>query len=375
MRGATRAGDLDLTVAAPALLMQPTTLCNLNCSYCYLPDRQVAQRMSMEVAEAVATGVHEWAREHPVTVIWHGGEPLTVGTSYFRSLVEVFDPGGDLPVFHAVQTNATRVDAAWCELFAEVPVRVSVSLDGPGEANAARQDWAGQPSTDRAMKGIHLLRRAGIPFSLVAVVADPSPAEAGRIYRFACESGCDVLGVNLEETKGVYAGGQEPRNGAADFWRELASVQQAHPRIRVRELDHAYTYIRDELSGGAAARAARPVKPLPLVTWDGHYLPFGGELAGFRSPHHGPFTAGNVLNTPLTALAAGATNVPWVAEALEGIANCRRQCEYFTYCRGGQVANKYFETGRLDVTETAYCRTSKIDLLEGILHHAEHARL
>ncbi|MGA5067953.1 cyclophane-forming radical SAM peptide maturase AmcB [Streptomyces exfoliatus] len=364
-----------MAVTASALLMQPTTLCNLDCSYCYLPDRQVARRMSTEVAEAVAAGVRAWARVHPVTVIWHGGEPLTVGTAAFRSLVEPFGPGGDLPISHAVQTNATRIDAEWCELFAEVPVRVSVSMDGPGAANAARRDWAGQSSTERAMKGIDLLRRSGIAFSLVAVVADPSPAEAERVYRFARASGCEALGVNLAEKKGVYAGDRGPGNGAAAFWRKLASLWQADPRIRVRELDHAYTYIREELAGTAAERAARPLKPLPLVTWDGDYLPLGAELAGFRSPHHGPFTAGNVLRTPLTALAADASNVPWVAEALNGISNCRNACEYFAYCRGGQAANKYFETGRLDTTETAYCRTSKIDLLEGILHHAEHPRL
>ncbi|MCX5346038.1 hypothetical protein [Streptomyces atratus] len=53
--------------------------------------------------------------------------------------------------------------------------------------------------------------------------------------------------------------------------------------------------------------------------------------------------------------------------------NCREHCDYFAYCRGGQAANKYFETGRLDGTETTYCRTSKINLMEGILRHAERA--
>ncbi|MFF9497911.1 hypothetical protein [Streptomyces flaveolus] len=62
-----------------------------------------------------------------------------------------------------------------------------------------------------------------------------------------------------------------------------------------------------------------------------------------------------------------------MAEALTGVTNCQAQCEYFAYCRGGQVANKYFETGRLDTTGTTYCRTSKIQLLEGVLRHAEHA--
>ncbi|MER7506508.1 cyclophane-forming radical SAM peptide maturase AmcB [Nonomuraea pusilla] len=372
---AAQTGAVRLAGTARAVLMQPTTLCNLDCSYCYLPNRKVSRRMSVEVATAVAAGVREWSRKHPVAVVWHGGEPLAVGPAYFRSLLEPFGPGETHPVVHAVQTNATLIDEAWCEVFSTVPVRVTVSIDGPGEHNALRVDWARRPSIERVMNGIDTLRRAGIGFSVIAVLSDLSPGAAARLYRFACELGCENLGVNLAEKKGVYAGAQgaESETEVIAFWQELAAAWQADPRIRIRELDHAYTYVREELSGAAAERAGRPVAPLPLVTWDGHYLPIGAELAGFSSPHHGPFTAGNVLDTPMTVLAAQAEAVPWVAAALAGIANCREQCEYFAYCRGGQAANKYFETGRLDATETTYCRTSKINLLEGILRHAEHA--
>ncbi|MEU6019250.1 cyclophane-forming radical SAM peptide maturase AmcB [Streptomyces sp. NPDC047515] len=371
--GGARADEERLAESASVVLMQPTTLCNLNCSYCYLPDRRVSRRMSVEVAQAVATGVREWSRKRPVAVVWHGGEPLAVGPAYFRSLVAPFGSGEGYAVTHAVQTNAVLIDEAWCEVFSTVPVRVAVSVDGPGEANAARVDWAGHPSLERVMSGIGMLRRAGIPFNMIAVVADAAPGAATAVYRFACELGCDSLGVNLAEKKGVYGGGQGAGGGIVTFWQELAACWQADPRIRVRELDHVYTYIREELAGTAVLRAGRALTPLPLVAWDGGFLPIGAELAGFRSPRHGLFSAGNVLDTPLAVLLARAHEVPWVAEALAGVAGCREHCDYFAYCRGGQAANKYFETGRLDSTETMYCRTSKINLMEGILRHAERA--
>ncbi|MEV7238140.1 hypothetical protein AB0N06_30590 [Streptomyces sp. NPDC051020] len=52
-----RADEARLAEVPSVVLMQPTTLCNLNCSYCYLPDRKVSRRMSVGVAQAVATGV------------------------------------------------------------------------------------------------------------------------------------------------------------------------------------------------------------------------------------------------------------------------------------------------------------------------------
>src|SRR5689334_2157740 len=60
-----------------AVVMQPTTLCNLDCAYCYLPHRAADRRMPVAVARAVADEVNAW--DEPVDVIWHGGEPLAAG--------------------------------------------------------------------------------------------------------------------------------------------------------------------------------------------------------------------------------------------------------------------------------------------------------
>ncbi|GHJ35667.1 cyclophane-forming radical SAM peptide maturase AmcB [Streptomyces sp. TS71-3] len=375
-----------LAASAATVLVQPTTLCNLDCAYCYLPDRAAAKRMPLAVADAVAAGVREWAREHPVRVLWHGGEPLAVGLPYFRRLLERFAApgegrdggehapaeGGPYPVRHGVQTNATLIDEGWCELFASWPVAVDISIDGPGTANAARVDRGGRDSTAKALRGAALLRSAGIDFGLIAVVNDPGPRAARELYAFAVELGCRALGVNLAERKGVHTlPGPRAGGPVVAFWAELAACRRADPRVRVREFEQAYSYIRAELAGHAARRAARPLPPLPMVCHDGAVVPVSPELAGFTHPAYGSFATGNVLSTPLTRLVAEAPDVPWVAEALDGVRACRAGCQYFAYCRGGQAANKYFETGRMDTTETAHCRTTKIDLMEGILAHAQ----
>ena len=58
------------------VVMQPTTLCNLDCSYCYLPFRAADNRMPVGVAAAVAESVSPFARAGRFSVVWHGGEPL-----------------------------------------------------------------------------------------------------------------------------------------------------------------------------------------------------------------------------------------------------------------------------------------------------------
>jgi len=73
------------------VIMQPTTLCNLDCRYCYLPLRAHDRRMPVEVAGAVAASVNEYAQVvPPISVAWHGGNPLHT-TGEFESARRV-DP-------------------------------------------------------------------------------------------------------------------------------------------------------------------------------------------------------------------------------------------------------------------------------------------
>jgi uncharacterized protein len=62
-----------------------------------------------------------------------------------------------------------------------------------------------------------------------------------------------------------------------------------------------------------------------------------------------------------------------VKEFVEGVEACRSTCPYFGFCGGGHAANRFFEHGRFDGTETEHCRNSKMSLLEGVLDHARRA--
>jgi uncharacterized protein len=80
-----------------------------------------------------------------------------------------------------------------------------------------------------------------------------------------------------------------------------------------------------------------------------------------------------VLTTPLARLLADPLATTWVSEFVEGVEACRSRCPYFGFCGGGHAANRFFEHGRFDGTETEHCRNSKICLLEGVLDHARRA--
>jgi uncharacterized protein len=362
------------------VVMQPTTLCNLDCTYCYLPFRAQDQRMTLAVAESTAVCVNAWAGQRAAvddesaggqrqrfSVVWHGGEPLAAGRDGLAELMAPF-----VGVDHHIQTNATLIDDAWCEFFTTNGVRMSVSVDGPPELNGERVNRGGAPAYKKIIRGIETLRRHAVPFSALCVVSKPRPGLAAELYSYFLDLGCDVLGINIEEQEGVNARTNDfPAELVQGFWGELVGAWRRDPRIHVREIEWTLRYAGAVLDGYADAILPRQLDPIPTIAADGRVFLLSPELAGFNDPHYGDFSSGNVLEASLSSiLTRAATSARWVPEYLAGVEACRTGCPYFGFCGGAHAANRYFEHGRFDGTETNHCRNSKIRLLEGVLDHA-----
>lgn len=351
------------------ILMQPTTLCNLDCLYCYLPHRAVDRRMPVAVAEAVAATVNDWAeRVDRFSVVWHGGEPLAAGREHLAALMAPFRG-----VEHHVQTNATLIDDAWCDFFRQHRMEVGLSIDGPPDRNALRVDRSGRPAYQRIRRGVAALRRHGIRFAVICVVSDPSPGLATELYRYFTDLGCYWLGINIEEREGVNTRDNvRAEEAVRGFWAELTAAWSADPAIELREIEWSLHYLAAALRGEEDTVLPRRRDPVPTIAHDGRVVLFSPELAGFDdAPGYGDFALGDVRSTGLAGIvAAAARPTGWVAEYLAGVERCRRSCPYFGFCGGAHASNRYFEQRRFDVTETEHCRNTKIRLLEGVLDHA-----
>ncbi|MBT2480793.1 cyclophane-forming radical SAM peptide maturase AmcB [Streptomyces sp. ISL-94] len=367
---------LRLAAVPRSVIMQPTTQClPMDCTYCYLPFRKMKHLMPAAVAEAVAAAVNPWAANDPAfEVVWHGGEPLATSREHLASLMAPFKG-----VQHSVQTNAALVDDAWCEFLLEHDVHVGVSIDGPEDMNTHRITLAGHPGFRVTMRAIERLRRHGIPYSAIAVVSDPDPADAARFYEFFAELGVTTLGVNVEEEEGVNTGSKDADPvRAAEFWAALADAWRINPVMRLREVQRVLNFAGAVLQGHETAPlpASSPWDPLPTVAYDGGVVMLSPELAGFTDDRFGDFTTGNVLKDGLDVLVAEAEKrTPWITEFWDGVDTCRATCPTFAFCGGAHPANRYFEHGgRMDGTRTSYCTTSKIALLEGVTRHVRRHR-
>jgi uncharacterized protein len=361
-----------LAAVPSTVVVQPTSLCNIACTYCYLPHKAERHLLADGVLAAVVAAVRRWDEQgRAVEILWHSGEPLTVGTARFRELLGAPWPRGTA---HRIQTNATLVDDSWCDLFEELRPAIGVSVDGPARLNRHRVNRAGRPAHDRIEAGISALRGRGIPFDVLSVVHDPEPQAAAELYDYVRELGARSLGVLPVETTGVFAGGSTAtREPWARYFESLFLAWRADPAVDLRELNQVAGYVARLGADPSPERRLRrmldrPVDPFPTVQYNGEVTVISPDLSGFDHPELGAFSIGNVRHTPLDRLLAEAHRVPWVQQTLEGVGACRAGCEYAAGCGGAWPANKWFENHDLRSTTTNYCQALHQAPFEGALY-------
>ncbi len=344
------------------VVMQSGTLCNLDCSYCYLPGRKADRRMPVEVAQAVAADITEHGRF--TTVLWHAGEPLAIGPAALRQLLDPFKTlvAADR-VRHLLQTNATLITPQWCDVFREHQIQPSVSLDGPPRFSAERRGYRGRPAFDRIMRGVATLREHDFDPDVICVVTPDALGSAAEILDWFEEHGFHTVAFNIEEREGVNTQRDVPRFGAVvQFWHDVIEYMATSP-IQVREVSY--------LAGGIGRplRADLARDPLPTVTHDGQVVLLSPELAGLAAPDYDDFIVGNVLRASLSTLVRQRPR--YVTEFEQALRTCQSMCPFWSMCGGAYASNRHAEHGTFTTTETAYCQNSRQAVALAAARHAE----
>jgi uncharacterized protein len=347
------------------LVVQPTPFCNLDCSYCYLPNRSDTRRMS----HATFGRALRWVAEsglvrEPFTLLWHAGEPLVVPVEWYEEATGLLGRhGAGWQVTQSFQTNATLIDAKWCDYFRRHRIDVGVSVDGPAFLHDRhRRSRAGKGTFGRVLEGIRALNEHGIPFRVITVLTTESLDYPDELFDFYRENGIRSVGFNPEEAEGPHAASSLQADGAVPRFRRFLArfielALAADPPLQVREFELSAAAILHARRAGPALRAQEN-RPFGIVNVDceGNFGTYSPELLGIDSARYGPFALGNVATDPLAAVLASPRFARLEADIAEGVRMCRESCRYFPFCGGGPPGNKHFENGTFASTETLFCR-------------------
>ncbi|MDI1465402.1 GRRM system radical SAM/SPASM domain protein [Catellatospora sp. KI3] len=355
------------------VVLQPTTFCNIDCSYCYLTERGSSNRMSPQVQRAAFERVlSSELVQDPVVFLWHLGEPLSVPPRFyeeaFATAAEVAQQHGR-SISHGFQTNATLVNEAWVELIRRHRVKVGVSIDGPAFIHdRVRVDRKGRGTHADVMRGVRLLQQAGIGFGAISVLTDFTMDYPEQYYDFFVEAGIDDIGFNIDEVEGG--------NTTSSFGPQAST--QRYERFLERLLDraahhHGAVKIREIWTNLAALAfgGEEPVNntnmPMRIINIDrrGDVTTFCPELVTSG------ITMGNVLVDRIDEMLSNPVFQRVSDEIATGVQLCRQTCQYWRFCGGGSPSNKFFEHGRFDVAETRTCQVHKKATVDVLLRHLE----
>jgi len=301
MISADQVGPLEL------LVVQPTPFCNLDCTYCYLPDRLDKRKITFETLEKTFNWVFSSGLvTQPFTLLWHAGEPMVLPASFYEQatvLLEKCNTSG-FPITQSFQTNATLVNDAWCDFIRRRNIQLGVSVDGPAFLNDRhRVVRNGGGTLDRVLRGMQKLREHEIFFDVITVLTSASLDYPDELYDFYIEHGITDVAFNVEEIEGPHVTSSLAGVGMEARFRRFYSrfmdlAFQSDPPLRVREFEASRNSIahREELS-----QRTQECRPFGILNVDcaGNFSTYSPELLGLSSPRLGSFALGNVATDTL----------------------------------------------------------------------------
>jgi uncharacterized protein len=365
-------------VKTKLVVIQPTAFCNINCRYCYLPDRSSPKTMSLTTLARVLTAVFSFpAIASEITIVWHAGEPMVVPLHYYEQayqLIEQLNTHG-IRINTMFQTNGTLITQEWCDFIKRHKVRISVSLDGPRHIHdRERVDRTNKGTFERAMQGITLLQKNGINPAIIMVLTAYALDYPDDIWQFFKDHHLTRLSFNVEEINGtntrssleVSTDGSRYKAFLRRFF-ELRHASEVPPFVR--EIDANIERIRS-FTGPIFSSENTPVAMLNF-DYQGNVSTFASELLTTTHPAYGNFLLGNVFKETLEEMFSHSKLMQINADVQKGVTKCRASCAYFAFCGGGSPVNKLSENGTFDSTETMQCKLRIQATMDVVLEHME----
>lgn len=363
------------------VVIQPTPFCNLNCDYCYLPNRRLKHRLSLDLIEPIFKNLFQSQFiGKQFTVVWHAGEPLTMPVSFYKSVFNKIDRlnrefnSSRCKISHAFQTNGTLINQDWCDLFEKYRVKIGVSLDGPAFIHDAhRKTRKGLGTHASTMRGISLLQKNQIDFSVIAVLTHDSLDFPDEIFSFFVSHQIRNVGFNIEETEGANQSSSLQKASAEARYRAFMSrlyelTKNTSGYLRIREFEQTKNFIYQKCD---ALQGQFTPFTMINIAYNGNFSTFSPELLSMKSLDYGDFILGNVRQNSFDSVCQTDKFQRINRDIQSGVELCKRTCQYYSLCGGGAPSNKYFENGSFATSETMYCKYTKKIIIDIVLEDIE----
>ena len=359
-------------------IIQPTSFCNINCNYCYLPHRWKKRRMSSNTLSYIFQTIFSSPLiAESIRIVWHAGEPMTMPLRFYEEAFQLIEQhnSNKIPITFVFQSNGTHVTQDWLDFIKTHPIQISISLDGPQHLHDThRVDRAGRGTYARIMRNINLLQANGIFPTILMVLTRYTLAYPDEIWQFLLENNIRCVSFLLEEALGSAPG--IPLNTPDDLKSYRIFLQRI---LELREMCQqppvidGIDWLIDCIKSAEQPVRSQANTPLAIISFDcdGNISTLSPELLTLSHPHYPHFLFGNVFQNRLEDILINPTFQRINAEVQHGVNKCRETCEYFIFCGGGSPVNKLSETGTFAATETTHCRLKIKATTDIVIEHLQ----
>lgn len=181
--------------------VNPTDRCNLNCTYCYIPEamRREGQHMATDRLLAALEKLKAWfAGMHPKgfrpMIVFHGAEPLLNKDTVFAAISAFKND-----FRFGVQTNGTLLDDKAIAFLTAHDAGIGLSLDGAakGVADRTRTTWAGEGVFGQVVDAIERMAATGYQsWSVITTVTSENQRNLNKIVDFMHQKGVPTTMLN-----------------------------------------------------------------------------------------------------------------------------------------------------------------------------------
>lgn len=343
------------------LTVQATPFCNLDCKYCYLPNRTQKGNFDIELIPAIFRNIAESGlMGDSLYWDWHAGEPLVPGLEFYKATtlsIKKYKPK-NLAVNIGMQTNATLITDEIAVFFKKNNFRIGVSIDGPEPIHNHNRVFRNQKgSFNNCLRGINILQKHKVPFHVISVLSKNSLAFPEEMYAFYLQLGTTGVAFNIEEVEGIHGSSSVNEDETPRLFEYFFNVffdkhlENGEP-FQIREWNKFVSHRRLNQVNGTTV----PFAHLTIDT-NGNFSTFSPELITIENhKRHSNFIFGNIKEDLIIDCLNKHNFREIYNEIRKGVALCKKTCDYFGSCGGGMVSNKLFENGTFNSSTTMACR-------------------
>ena len=342
-----------------AVYVNPTERCNLNCSYCYIPEemRRDGGQMDQATLLDALERLHRYFSGHMPPdrlpqVIFHGAEPLLNRSAVFAG-IEAY---GDRFRF-GVQTNATLLDDEAVAFLTGHGVGIGLSLDGPVAevADRTRRRWSGGGVYDHVVSAIERLQ--GYPgYNVICTMTTENLPHLTEMVEFLHARRVPACMLNLTRCTlpAARAGRGEDDAVAQAFIAALERTHQLYRQTGRKLVVANFANILIAILAPTARRLMCDISPCGggrsffALAANGDLFPCS-EFIGVPA-----FRGGNLFEQPVAEILASAPFRKVSGRKVEEVAECAT-CPIRHFCGSPCPAEAHEMNGGMD-RRGAFCR-------------------